>query len=154
MVEFSTPQGPLKVDLEVVGERFGFEGLLVHRGSLGRLVVEWGDGRHSMAHVAKNGDTWWVHVDGATYCWTVVEPGASAGDDGDGLVAPMPGKILEVLVQTGQSVLAGDALMVMEAMKMEHRIVAHADGVVTAVHFAVGDQVNQGVALLDVEETN
>ena len=54
--------------------------------------------------------------------------GASSADDEGGLTAPMPGKILEVHVAEGQSVASGDILMVMEAMKMEHKIVASSDG--------------------------
>ena len=51
----------------------------------------------------------------------------------------------------GESVEAGQTLMVLEAMKMEHRIVASEDGTVTSVHFNAGDRVEQGANLLDVE---
>jgi 3-methylcrotonyl-CoA carboxylase alpha subunit len=64
----------------------------------------------------------------------------------------MPGKVLEVLVKTGEEVQSGTPLMVLEAMKMEHRIVAAKDGVVTAVHFEAGDQVTQGAVLLELDE--
>ncbi len=63
----------------------------------------------------------------------------------------MPGVVLEVLVTAGESVEAGQTLMVLEAMKMEHRIVASEDGTVTSVHFNAGDRVEQGTNLLDVE---
>lgn len=63
----------------------------------------------------------------------------------------MPGKVLEVLVAQGDVVEAGTPLMVLEAMKMEHRIVAAADGTVMAVHYEAGDQVAQGAVLLDLE---
>ena len=65
----------------------------------------------------------------------------------------MPGVVLEVLVSAGQSVEAGQTLMVLEAMKMEHRIVASDNGTVTVVHFSAGDRVEQGATLLDVEDT-
>ena len=65
----------------------------------------------------------------------------------------MPGVVLEVLVSAGESVEAGQTLMILEAMKMEHRIVASRDGIVTTVHFNVGDRVEQGTNLLEVEET-
>ena len=64
----------------------------------------------------------------------------------------MPGKVLDVLVKTGQEVQAGTPLMVLEAMKMEHRIVAAKDGVVAAIHFEAGDQVTQGAVLLELNE--
>ena len=64
----------------------------------------------------------------------------------------MPGKILQVFVAEGERVNAGQALMVMEAMKMEHRIVASHDGIVDAVHYNAGDQVMQGAELLTLSE--
>jgi acetyl-CoA carboxylase biotin carboxylase subunit len=67
------------------------------------------------------------------------EPGAQAV--AGGLVAPMPGKVVKVLVAAGQEVVAGAPLVVLEAMKMEHTVRAHDPGVVRAVHVTVGDQV-------------
>jgi len=64
----------------------------------------------------------------------------------------MPGKVLEVMVEVGQEVTAGTTLMILEAMKMEHKIAASTDGVVTAINFNAGDQVEQGVTLLDLEQ--
>jgi propionyl-CoA carboxylase alpha chain len=59
-----------------------------------------------------------------------------------GLVAPMPGKVVKVLVTEGQEVAAGAALVVLEAMKMEHTVRAADGGTVKALHVAVGDQVD------------
>jgi len=67
---------------------------------------------------------------------------------GAGLTAPMPGKIIAVKTQAGAKVTRGDALLIMEAMKMEHTITALADDVVDAVNFAQGDQVEEGVELV------
>ncbi|HET9625512.1 MAG TPA: biotin carboxylase N-terminal domain-containing protein [Kofleriaceae bacterium] len=67
------------------------------------------------------------------------EPGAGAV--AGGLTAPMPGKVVKVLVAEGDRVDAHAALVVLEAMKMEHTVRAPAAGVVRAVHVAVGDQV-------------
>ena len=64
----------------------------------------------------------------------------------------MPGKVLEVLVTEGQSVNKGDPLMVMEAMKMEHKIIAGSDGIVETIHYRAGDQVSQGAELLSLSE--
>ena len=65
-----------------------------------------------------------------------------------GLVAPMPGKVLMVGVQAGDRVSAGQVLVVMEAMKMEHQITAPADGEVAEVRASVGDQVDNGELLV------
>ena len=116
----------------------------------GRIRVEMHDGTIHFANSAKVGDTWWIHLAGHTFCIDCIEPGAADDTDDGGLTAPMPGKVLQVLVEKGQSVKAGQALMILEAMKMEHRIVASNDGVVNAIHFNEGDQVQQGIALLEV----
>jgi propionyl-CoA carboxylase alpha chain len=69
------------------------------------------------------------------------------------LNAPMPGRVLDVRVGVGDTVTAGQILVILEAMKMEHRITAPAGGVVTALLVAAGDQVELGANLLVVEET-
>jgi 3-methylcrotonyl-CoA carboxylase alpha subunit len=65
-----------------------------------------------------------------------------------GLVAPMPGKLMTLLVSPGQAVRQGQALAVMEAMKMEHTIAAPADGQIGELLYAPGDQVSEGAELL------
>jgi 3-methylcrotonyl-CoA carboxylase alpha subunit len=69
--------------------------------------------------------------------------------DGGALTAPMPGTIVELLVATGQAVTAGDALLVMEAMKMEHTINAPSNGKVAEFFYQVGDLVDNNAVLLD-----
>ncbi len=64
------------------------------------------------------------------------------------LTAPMPGKVLSFAVKAGDQVARGQALAVMEAMKMEHTIVAPEDGVVAELLYAPGDQVAEGAELL------
>ncbi len=63
----------------------------------------------------------------------------------------MPGKVIAVLVEPGASVEKGTPLIVMEAMKMEHTIVAPATGTVAEMLFSVGDQVADGAQLLVME---
>ncbi|MCC9625543.1 acetyl/propionyl/methylcrotonyl-CoA carboxylase subunit alpha [Thalassospira sp. MA62] len=86
----------------------------------------------------------------------VFDPMRAAGGDegtGGGLTAPMPGKIIAVMAENGQSVTAGDKLVVMEAMKMEHTISAPVSGTIKEVFFAVGDQVEDGAQLIAIEES-
>ncbi len=66
------------------------------------------------------------------------------------LTAPMPGKIVALLVGRGDKVKRGQILLVLEAMKMEHAMAAPADGVVAELHCAAGDPVSEGAALLSV----
>ena len=149
MMEFKTSNGRIEIDPPRDGNSFSHEGIILHTGENLWLEI---DGRKHKAVATKVGDVWWVHVLGHTLQFEVVEAGASSADDEGGLTAPMPGKILEVHVSEGQSVASGDILMVMEAMKMEHKIVASSDGKVESIHFKEGDQVPQGAELLTLSE--
>jgi 3-methylcrotonyl-CoA carboxylase alpha subunit len=74
---------------------------------------------------------------------------AGAGEVAEGgLAAPMPGKVISLLASAGQTVKKGQAVAVMEAMKMEHTLYAPRDGTVAEVLYAVGDQVMEGGALM------
>ena len=64
----------------------------------------------------------------------------------------MSGAIVAVMVKAGDKVARGAPLIVLEAMKMEHTIVAPADGVVASVNFGVGDRVAEGADLVDLED--
>ena len=72
-------------------------------------------------------------------------------DVNGGLVAPMPGVVLEVRAAAGDRVEAGQTLVVMEAMKMEQHIAAPEDGTIAEVLVAVGEQVEKGTALMVLE---
>ncbi len=78
----------------------------------------------------------------------------SAQELGGNLIAPMPGSVMEISAVVGQSVSAGDKLMVLEAMKMEHALQAPRDGVVAEILFNTGDQVIDGALLLRLEPVN
>ena len=67
------------------------------------------------------------------------------------LVAPMPGSIIALQVAVGDTIQRGDLLMVLEAMKMEHSIVASTEATVSEIFFAVGDQVQEGDQLLSLD---
>lgn len=77
-----------------------------------------------------------------------------SGDDGGlgAIMSPMPGKIIQVAVSAGDTVAKGDTLIVMEAMKMEHTLMASVDGVVADVFFETGDQVEEGILLIRFED--
>ncbi len=74
---------------------------------------------------------------------------SSGGDADTGqLTAPMPGKLIAIFAAPGAPVERGAPLLVMEAMKMEHTIVAPSDGIVSEILYAVGDQVDEGAELV------
>ena len=110
------------------------------------------DGLRSTHRVIGDGATWTVQGGGAEAVLVevarFVDP--SELDVPGGQTAPMPGKVLAVHVAEGDTVNEGQALVVMEAMKMEHTITAPAPGVVTEVRCAIGDQVDNGQVLVVV----
>ena len=82
-------------------------------------------------------------------------PAAPAGpaplpENGKKVAAPMPGSIVEICVSVGQSIKAGDRLIVLESMKMENDIVAENNGTVLGIGVNKGDMVNAGDTLLVV----
>jgi 3-methylcrotonyl-CoA carboxylase alpha subunit len=101
--------------------------------------------------VRRDGDMFHVFTNGQHYALDYNDPMAHAGAseaEGGRLTAPMPGKVVAVLAEKGKAVKKGEALVIMEAMKMEHTISAPHDGVVDDVLYAVGDQVADGAPLL------
>jgi 3-methylcrotonyl-CoA carboxylase alpha subunit len=111
---------------------------------------------HVTGRVFIDGDTFHVFCRGEALAfeWQNLLAHAADTEHGEGrLTAPMPGKVIAVLVEQGAAVEKGQPLLVMEAMKMEHTIGAPASGKVAEVLYGVGDQVADGAQLLvlDVE---
>jgi 3-methylcrotonyl-CoA carboxylase alpha subunit len=116
----------------------------------GRMIVDL-DGHRFTARVAEAGARVHVWAAGEHAAVERFDPFAFTGDEGAGggrLVAPMPGKVVQVLTEAGAAVTKGTPLIVLEAMKMEHTIAAPVDGTVEAVHYAAGDLVEDGAELI------
>ncbi|MDE1182603.1 acetyl/propionyl/methylcrotonyl-CoA carboxylase subunit alpha [Paraburkholderia sp.] len=112
--------------------------------------------QHVTGRVFIDGDAFHVFCrgDALAFEWQNLLAHAADTEHGEGrLTAPMPGKVIAVLVEPGAMVEKGTPLIVMEAMKMEHTIGAPTAGTVSEVLYAVGDQVADGAQLLvlDVE---
>ena len=101
-------------------------------------------------YASKFGNRWYVDIPAGSLVLTEKSrfPEADIADVEGGLTAPMPGKIVAIEVSEGDSVNTSQLLVLMEAMKMEHQIVAAFDGVVAEVRVAVGDQVDNGELLV------
>ncbi|MCG8690332.1 MAG: acetyl/propionyl/methylcrotonyl-CoA carboxylase subunit alpha [Minwuiales bacterium] len=137
--------------LDLPGGSLTMRGELTPGGEL-RAVL---DGDLVRAGFARDGATMLLLVDGATVRLTLHDPLQDVGDDEGAaptINAPLPGKIIQVMVEAGAEVQKGDPLMVLEAMKMEHTIAAPADGRVAEVNFAADDQVDEGAVLVAFEE--
>ena len=75
----------------------------------------------------------------------------AASGEGEAIASPMPGTILDVKVNVGDSVKKGQVLMILEAMKMENEIMAGTDGVVTSIGVTKGASVQTGDALCTIK---
>ena len=145
-----SPLAPISIELEE--EKVELEPISISSDSRPNRIILKANGVEKVVYCAKINDKWWIHLDGNVSVIEVVEPGASNSGANEGeFTAPMPGKVLEVLIPEGATVSEGQPLMVLEAMKMEHRILADREGVVTVIHYSPGDQVDAGSVLLELE---
>lgn len=117
------------------------------------------DDTHVRLSVVRGADSIMVARNGHSYRLQRTQPlsidavgGGQVVGGQSNLQAPMPGTIVKVLVQAGSAVVANQPLLVMEAMKMEHTIVAPYAGVVTAVHFSAGQLVPGGATVIELDK--
>ncbi|MBL8442303.1 MAG: acetyl/propionyl/methylcrotonyl-CoA carboxylase subunit alpha [Betaproteobacteria bacterium] len=156
---FRDRDGPIEVQVLCDQERWilTVQGVATvvcgHRQGGRDLTVEIDDRRLSAGIVAED-DKRHVFLEGTTYLLVRDDPRhgvEDARDAGGGLISPMPGKVVALLVNPGQQVEKGTPLLILEAMKMEHTITAPATGSVAAFHFPPGTLVKEGSALLDFD---
>ncbi len=120
--------------------------------------IEFG-GETTPFRVVTSGPTTWIGSEGDAWSFTAHEPTAAGHtqiDHGAAIESPMPGTVIAVLVATGDSVIVGQPVAVVEAMKMEHTLRASTDGFVTDLLVQVGDRValDQLLAVIDPAPTS
>ena len=112
-------------------------------------------GHRINAAVFAHGERLHVFASGRSFALRFLDPLAAAGagheEEGGGLVAPMPGKVIALLATAGATVEKGAPLLVLEAMKMEHTISAPRAGKLLRFRYAAGDQVGEGAELVEFE---
>ncbi|MCW8891201.1 MAG: acetyl/propionyl/methylcrotonyl-CoA carboxylase subunit alpha [Sedimenticola sp.] len=119
----------------------------------GDLLADLSGRRFKVAVIRHHQEITVLHQ-GRSWQLTLTDPRLDALEceaDSGSLVAPMTGNVIAINVAEGDVVKQGDAVMIVEAMKMEHTISAPNDGTVKEIRFAVGDQVEDGEALLVIE---
>jgi 3-methylcrotonyl-CoA carboxylase alpha subunit len=137
--------------LEIDGAKLPASGAFDEAGSLVANLA----GRRVQAMVQHLDNEIIVDVAGEIQTLILDNPAASLeGHEqaGGSLAAPMPGRVVQIMVKSGDGVKTGAPLIVLEAMKMEHTITAPADGTVGDVFFAVDDRVEEGAILLSLEK--
>jgi acetyl/propionyl-CoA carboxylase alpha subunit len=112
------------------------------------------DGRTQRAVVARDGLVVWIWIDGETFSLTELAPErdtAKAGSVENEVRSPMPGTVIIVNVNVGDEVEEGEALLIVEAMKMEYTLVSPRAGRVDRVLAVVGDRVLVDAPLINLE---
>ena len=143
--------GEGRFQVTVDGQAHDVEAALLDPSTLYLVIA----GRARTTRIARVGQTYHVGLDSEVYVLTSEAGAAPSGGPGTlaspHIIAPMPGKVLQILVREDQEVAAGDGLLILEAMKMENRIVAEAPAIVRKVHVSEGQMVDGGAVLLELE---
>jgi len=160
-VEYEASEGAIRVDYRHLGgDRF-----TVRTGDEARAVrvVSWEPpqltleegARRWRARISFDGDRTFVHTSDFSIALLRKPrfPDKTQAIPAGGCVAPMPGKVIELRVAEGDTVQAGQVLMIMEAMKMEHSVNAPQDGTVGQILVTAGDQVDADTLLVLVAES-
>ncbi len=162
-VEYAIGDRTLRVEYDNLGQgrfRVWLDGaeqrVLLVSTSGAETTFEDGAGVRRRVRVVQDGLRWHTHQLGGDV--VLVEaprfPERARAVAHGACIAPMPGKVVRVLVSQGQTVSAGDALVILEAMKMEHTVKAPEDGTVTGLHVEEGEQVSEGAVLAVVGDVS
>ena len=143
-----TPSG--KSYRATIGDKtFDAEIIRAENGKLDLLI----DGKRVSAYISSDGAKRWVTVNGQTFVLTKssgTKRGGGKHDHTGELSAPMPGQVRAVNISEGEAVTKGQTLLVVEAMKMEIRIQAPRDGIVSSISVKVGQTVEREQILVEI----
>ena len=92
-----------------------------------------------------------LNVDRVFKLYRGYKPSSLGGGDEGGLFTQMPGKVVKIDCKVGDKVCKGQALLILEAMKMENEIKCGVDGIVKAIHVKIGDALDNGVLMIEVD---
>ena len=120
----------------------------------GTHMVLAGNGQQFTSQAYLHGETLFATIDGASYrCSNMLMRNAAAEETGDGskVTAPMHGKIIDLFVKKGDAISVGDRLAIIEAMKMQHEILASVDGTVDDVLVVADAQVAADDLMISID---
>jgi biotin carboxyl carrier protein len=149
------PTGEIRV--RIGDETFEADALVAASGATstrvdGRVLDLWMEGTPPDVGVIALGKRFYAKVESERMRALAAAAGGSRAGKGDGLVtSPMPGRVLKILVQEGDTVTIGTPLIVIEAMKMENELFAEHDGKVVKVFVTPGTNVEGGAKLIEIQ---
>lgn len=137
------------LDMKQVGEN---DFHVLDNGTAYKVVVKKTDFPNRSLSIRLNGNTYDIKISDS-YDQLVAKMGllSAASQKAKNITAPMPGLIMNILVQPGQSIEEGTPLLVLSAMKMENQILAQGAGVIKAIEVNVGDTVDKGQLIIEME---
>lgn len=115
------------------------------------------NGEKKTAFISKSDSIYEVCIDGITFSIKDLDDeeatdfASSGGTGSDEVTAPMPGKVIKVLVKEGQEVKAGDKIAILEAMKMENELTSPKDGTISKILFKENDLVEAGAKIVEFD---
>ena len=154
--EFMNPKdlilkdGKEKEPVEIASDKNGF------------VFITWKNKKYQVEIIDKNQNQYEVAVNGVSYSISVESPFSykrkkylnknKQDSKIEQIQAPMPGKIIEFLVEENQVIKVGEPLLILEAMKMQNEILSNIDGKIKSIHFAPEDTVMKDDVLIEVEK--
>ncbi|MDX9694419.1 MAG: acetyl-CoA carboxylase biotin carboxyl carrier protein subunit [Bacteroidales bacterium] len=139
-----------KEAVEIVSDKNGF------------VFITWKGRKYQVEITDKNQNQYEISVNGVSYSISVESPFSfkrkryldknKVDSKIEQIQAPMPGKIIELLVEENQVIKAGEPLLILEAMKMQNEILSNIDGKIKSIHFAPEDTVMKDDVLIEVEK--
>jgi len=134
-----------------IGDEINLDGLFLQTGSNSGIWQINGNRYNVVAKEHEN--SLWAAVNGRVFRFDLkTDDEDGVGADAENLVAaPMPGKVIKLLAKVGDEVEEGQAVLIVEAMKMEHTLRAPTSGKITELKCEEGEQVDANVPLLEIE---
>lgn len=128
----------------------------------GFTYVEYKTKRFLAEIIEKNQNKYTILINGVSYSFTIESPLSykrrkylekhRQADKSEIITAPMPGKIIELLVEENSRIKEGDSILILEAMKMQNEIISQVGGKVSKIHVKPGDTVTKDEALIEIEK--
>ncbi len=150
---------PLEKEVKYMGEKVK---LKVHEDPNGFSFIVWKNRKYLLEIVEKNQNKYTVMINGVWYTFTVETPfslkrkkfleSQEGTSTSELITAPMPGKIIDILVEEGAEINSGDALLILEAMKMQNEINCHIDGVIKKISVKKNDSVMKDDLMIEIEK--
>ena len=138
-----------RLDLCIVEEPDGFN------------YIYWKRKKYQIDILEKNQNSYTIMINGVWYSFTIETPisykrrkylaKSSTSSKIERLNAPMPGKILDILVEENSEIKQGEAVIILEAMKMQNEIVSHVNGRVKKINIKANDSVMKDDVMLEIE---